>query len=66
MKPHPTMGTWKKRKLVKGQRASRETGKKKGLVPTTIQKWMCRTGRSYKHPLYEVVMASLGTRKVKK
>lgn len=46
------MGTWKTRKLVKGQRASRESGRKKGLVPPQWAKWCAKTGRSYKTDMY--------------
>lgn len=45
-------GSWKKRKLVKGQRASQETGKKKGLVPPQWAKNICRRNRSYKQSRY--------------
>lgn len=58
-----TMGDWKARKLVKGARASRTTGKSKGLVPDALARYMCRRGRSYKHAQYSAVMARLGTRK---
>lgn len=58
-----TMGDWKARKLVKGLRASRSTGKSKGLVPDALARYMCRSNRSYKHPLYGEVMARLGSRK---
>lgn len=56
MKAHSTMGTWKLRKLKKGQRASQSTGKSKGIVATVMQKFMCRRNRSWKHPLYSIVM----------
>jgi hypothetical protein len=58
MKPKSTMGTWKKKKLVKGQRASHATGKSKGIVASTMQKYMCRRNRSWKHPLYAAVMGT--------
>jgi hypothetical protein len=62
-----TMGTWKARKLVKGARGSRTTGKQKGIVPTALRKWMCRHNRSWKHPLYGEIMGSGEfPRKVKK
>lgn len=56
MKAASTMGTWKRRKLVKGQRASRTTGKSKGIVSSTLQRYMCRANRSWRHPLYEEIM----------
>lgn len=46
------MGTWKARKLIKGQRASRTPGNKKGLVPPQWARYIARSNRSYKHPLY--------------
>lgn len=48
MKPHSTMGTWRKRKNDKGQRASRTPGNKKGLVPPAWARYICRSNRSYK------------------
>lgn len=52
MKQKSTMGTWKTRKLTKGQRASRSPGNKKGLVPPPWARYICRANRSYKHPDY--------------
>lgn len=48
LKQTTRMGTWKARKMVKGTRASRESGKKKGLVPPAWAKYCARSGRSYK------------------
>ena len=45
-------GQWKARKLSKGLRASRTPGNKKGLVPPSIARYMCRSNRSYKHSGY--------------
>lgn len=61
-----SMGRWKARKLIKKGRGSQSTGKSKGLVPSALARFMCRRGRSHKHPLYAEVMAGLGIRKVKK
>ena len=48
-----TMGTWRRRKLQKGQRASRESGRKKGLVPPAWAKACAKQARAYKnHPRY--------------
>lgn len=66
MKQSTAMGTWKTRIIQKRNRGSQTTGKSKGIVATTLQKYMCRRNRSYKDPLYEVVMASCGTYKTKK
>ena len=53
MKMHFGMGNWKRRKLVKGTRASREAGKKKGLVPPAWAKACAKMARAYKnHPRY--------------
>lgn len=57
-----TMGTWKKRKLLKGQRASQESGKRKGIIASALARTMCRRNRSHKHPMYAEVMATLGKR----
>ncbi len=43
------MGTWKKRKLTKNARASRESGKKKGLVPPMWAKNCAKASRAYKN-----------------
>lgn len=59
------MGQWKSKKLKKLGKGSRTTGKQKGITASALQKYMCRRGRSYKHPLYGEVMASLGARKAK-
>jgi hypothetical protein len=64
MKPHPTMSTWKSTTFGK-KNGSQTTGRSKGIRPSALQKSMCRRGRSYKHPLYGAVMASLGSRKQK-
>lgn len=44
-----SMGTWKRRKLQKGQRASRTTGRSKGLVPPTWARACARQARAYKN-----------------
>jgi hypothetical protein len=62
VKPKLSMGDWKKRKLIKGLRASQTTGKSKGIHPTQLAKTMCRRNRSYKNPEYSAVMATLGKR----
>lgn len=58
-----TMATWCSRKMVKGTRASRTTGKQKGIIPSQLQKWMCKHNRSHKHSQYTEVMQSVGKRK---
>lgn len=52
LKQTTAMGSWKVRKLQKGVRASRESGKKKGLVPPAWAKYCARHGRAYKTNLY--------------
>jgi hypothetical protein len=64
--PHPTMGSWRKRKILKKGRGKSESGKSKGLVPDALAKYMCRRNRSYKHPLYDEVMSKLAIKKNKK
>lgn len=47
------MGNWKSRKLRKGLRASRESGRKKGLVPPSWARACAKQARAYKtHPRY--------------
>lgn len=41
-------GAWKARKLVKGARASRTSGREKGMVPTAETRTICRRNRSWK------------------
>jgi hypothetical protein len=59
------MGVWRQRLNQKGVRASREPGKKKGILPSTLQRSYCKRARSYKWPKYEEIMSSLGSRKKK-
>lgn len=42
---------------------AREAGKKKGILPSPLEKWMCRHNRSWKHPRYGAIMEKLGSRK---
>lgn len=44
---------------------SQTTGKSKDIRPTPLQKYMCKSNRSYKHPRYNEVMNSIGQRKTK-
>lgn len=61
------MGTWKTRKLVKGIRASRTTGKSKGIIASPLERTMCRRNRSYKNPQYQTVMSKLtGEKRIRK
>lgn len=46
--------------------ASQTSGKSKGIRPTSIQRFMCTRNRSWKNPLYGVVMEGLGKRGTKK
>lgn len=52
LKQSTGMGTWKARKISKKMRASRESGKKKGLVPPAWARYVCRSNRSYKSEFY--------------
>lgn len=61
-----SMGTWKSKQLEKKGKGRSETGKSKGIVASALQKYMCRRNRSHNHPLYGVVMESLGIKKGKK
>jgi hypothetical protein len=61
-----TMGTWKKRVIEKKNKGRQETGKSKGIVASPLVKYMCRSNRSWKHPLYEEVMDSIGKNRKKK
>jgi len=51
-----TMGTWKRRQIEKKNKGKQETGKSKGLCPDPLQRYLCRSNRSYKHPAYATVM----------
>lgn len=67
MKLKPTMGSWKKKQISKKAKGSQTTGKQKGINPSQLIKWMCRHNRSWKHPLYSLLMCSGEfPRKVKK
>lgn len=51
---HLSGGQWKARAMSKGVRASRESGRKKGLVPPQWAKNCARAGRAYKNnPNYD-------------
>lgn len=57
------MSNWRSNKMRKANKGSQTPGKAKGLVATPIQRYMCTRNRSWKHPRYEEVMASIGSRK---
>lgn len=62
-----TMGTWKARQIGKKNKASRTTGRSKGIVSSALERYMCRRNRSYKHPLYAKVLLSLtGEKRISK
>lgn len=56
------MGQWKTKLIKKKSRGSQATGKSKGIVASTLAKFMCRHNRSWKHPLYNEVMSKIGNR----
>lgn len=58
-------GQWNARKLQKGLRASHESGKKKGLVPPALARYMAKANRSYKHPGYAAWSAKCQGEKIK-
>ncbi len=60
------MGMWKNRVLRKKGKGKQETGKSKGIIASPLAKYMCRHNRSWKHPLYNVVMEKLIGDKVRK
>jgi hypothetical protein len=62
---HRNMGQWRSKKIQKAGKGSQATGRSKGIVASALQKTMCRRNRSYKNPVYGMVMASLGARKQK-
>lgn len=47
-----TMGTWKTKVIRKKGRGSQTTGRAKGIIATTLSKFICRRNRSYKDRLY--------------
>ena len=51
-----TMITWKLKVIKKKGKGSQTTGRSKGIVSTTLRRFMCRRNRSYKHPLYQEIM----------
>lgn len=60
------MGNWKKRKISKIARASRESGRKKQLVPPAWAKACAKQARAYKnHPRYAEWCAKCDGNKVK-
>lgn len=61
-----TMGTWKVRAISKKTKGSQTTGRSKGIISTPLERSFCRRNRSYKNPLYNVVMSKLtGEKKVR-
>ena len=53
-----SMGTWKIKVVKKANKGSRTTGKSKGIIATSLQRYMCRKNRSWKHPLYNIIMGT--------
>ena len=51
-----SMITWKIHQIKKQHKGSQTTGISKGIKSTPLQRYMCRSNRSYKHPLYSVIM----------
>lgn len=60
------MGTWKKKIIEKKSKGRHETGRSKGIVASALEKYLCKRNRSWKHPLYGMVMAKIGIRAKKK
>ena len=60
------MGTWKRKLISKEHKGRQESGRAKGIVASPLVKYMCRANRSYKHPLYDVVMTKLNGEKQRK
>ena len=52
------MVTWKVKPIKKKGKGSQTTGRSKGIVSSTLQRFMCRRNRSYKHPLYAEIMGN--------
>lgn len=57
------MGRWKIRKY--GKKGNQTTGRAKGIKLSPLEKYMCRSNRSWKHPLYGEIMAKLGMKRDK-
>jgi hypothetical protein len=49
------MVNWK-RKQIKKKNGSQTTGRSKGIIASSLQRYMCRANRSHKHRLYSVIM----------
>jgi len=61
------MGPWKRRKLEKGVRGKQESGRSKGIIASPLERFICRSNRSYKHPEYDRIMSSLtGEKRLRK
>ena len=50
------MVTWKVKLIKKKGKGSQTTGRSKGIISSSLQRFMCRRNRSYKHSLYSVIM----------
>lgn len=60
------MSTWKARKIAKASKGRSESGRSKGIIATPLERWMCRASRSYKHPMYDMIMSKMtGEKRIK-
>ena len=57
------MGNWKRKTFEKRTKASRTTGKSKGIVASPLERTICRRNRSYKMREYAAVMKRLNGEK---
>lgn len=65
-KSHKNMGNWKSKIIAMQHKGSSTTGKSKGIITTPLERTICRRNRSWKHPLYNEVMATIDRRGDKK
>jgi len=55
------MGTWKKRVIAKKAKGKQESGRSKGLVSSSLERYICRSNRSWKHGEYDRIMTTVLT-----
>ena len=48
----------------KRTRGNSTSGRSKGIVVKTLQRWACKRNRAHKHAEYDIAMAGIGRRAV--
>ena len=57
------MGTWKTKSIGKKTKASRTTGRQKGITSSPLERTICRRNRSWKMKEYGLTMQKLNGEK---